>query len=283
VRAFGNDPSIDTIVVPLAPRGVPDDDRPAMICGVGPDVAATLCVYWMSPWLEGPGAELIAGDPATPIFHSIDRLFTAVQQRTWWDSLRQRLAADGSGRPDGSVPPARVPGLSDLLDEFTADAGDNDEVALNELESMRVCERAGLRFAPARAARSAAEARAAARAVGYPVAVKVLSRDITHKTAAGGVRLAIASPADVGDAVTDIEAATERSSPDARRDGCSSRTRSPAAARFSSAQARPAARRPRPRRTQERPAYRATSYPRQPFLITTISGRSSVTMHRNRL
>ncbi len=48
-------------------------------------------------------------------------------------------------------------------------------------------------------------------------------------------------------------------------------------------QARRAARRPRPHRTQEGPAYRATDPPGRPVLTLTMNERSSVAMHPNRL
>ncbi len=65
-------------------------------------------------------------------------------------------------------------------------------VTLTEAESRALLEEAGLEFASMEAARSAEEAAEAASRTGGPVAVKLLSRHITHKSDAGGVMLDVA-------------------------------------------------------------------------------------------
>jgi acyl-CoA synthetase (NDP forming) len=54
---------------------------------------------------------------------------------------------------------------------------------------------------------------------GYPVAAKVLSPDITHKTDAGGVALDIASASELADRARALVAAARRHQPDARIEG----------------------------------------------------------------
>ncbi|MCU0307096.1 MAG: GNAT family N-acetyltransferase [Thermoleophilia bacterium] len=63
----------------------------------------------------------------------------------------------------------------------------------------------GIPFARARIARSAADAAAAQAAIGRPVAVKLLSSTVTHKSDVGGVVLGCASPAAAGMAWWTIE------------------------------------------------------------------------------
>jgi acetyltransferase len=75
---------------------------------------------------------------------------------------------------------------------------------LDEHESKAILESYGIPVAPTRVARDEAEAVAAAAALGFPVAVKLWSRTITHKTDVGGVRLAIADTAAVAQAFRDI-------------------------------------------------------------------------------
>jgi acyl-CoA synthetase (NDP forming) len=70
----------------------------------------------------------------------------------------------------------------------------------------------------ARLAHSAAEAEAAARAIGKPVALKVQSADIPHKTEAGAVALAI-DAAGAAAAYDRVRAAAMRYAPQARIDG----------------------------------------------------------------
>ena len=61
--------------------------------------------------------------------------------------------------------------------------------ALNEAESLAFLEQAGVRTAPYAVALSADEAAAITQRFDAPVAIKVLSRDLMHKSDVGGVRL----------------------------------------------------------------------------------------------
>jgi acyl-CoA synthetase (NDP forming) len=90
---------------------------------------------------------------------------------------------------------------------------------LNEADAKAVLADAGVPVLPERLARSADEARAAAAALGVPVAMKVASPDLPHKSDAGGVRLGVATPADAARAYDGIVAAVRRARPDARVDG----------------------------------------------------------------
>jgi acyl-CoA synthetase (NDP forming) len=67
--------------------------------------------------------------------------------------------------------------------------------------------------------RSAEEAVADARAVGRPVALKVQSADIPHKSGAGGVALNVTGDGDVGAAYERVLAGAKRHAPAARIDG----------------------------------------------------------------
>ena len=53
----------------------------------------------------------------------------------------------------------------------------------------------------------------------FPVAVKVLSRDIAHKSEVGGVKLGISSLAGVADAIAAIRASVKKHKPEATIDG----------------------------------------------------------------
>ncbi|HHY35052.1 MAG TPA: acetyl-CoA synthetase [Firmicutes bacterium] len=68
-------------------------------------------------------------------------------------------------------------------------------------------------------ARTAEEAVEKAGAVGYPVAVKVVSREISHKTDAGGVKLDLDTPSSVRAAYYDIIESCKRYNPDAEIQG----------------------------------------------------------------
>ncbi|MBC8056942.1 MAG: bifunctional acetate--CoA ligase family protein/GNAT family N-acetyltransferase, partial [Rhizobiales bacterium] len=63
------------------------------------------------------------------------------------------------------------------------------------------------------------EAVAAAEAIGFPVALKILSSDISHKSDVGGVTLNLGTAAEVNDAALAMLARVRKTLPDARVDG----------------------------------------------------------------
>jgi hypothetical protein len=69
--------------------------------------------------------------------------------------------------------------------------------AIDEAMARRLLSEAGVPFAPERVARSAADAVDAAAALGFPVALKILSPDLAHKSDVGGVRLGLRDAAAV--------------------------------------------------------------------------------------
>lgn len=62
---------------------------------------------------------------------------------------------------------------------------------LNILDSKKILEKFGVKFARSGLAKSVDEALMAANSIGYPVVIKVISHEISHKTDAGGVVVGI--------------------------------------------------------------------------------------------
>ncbi|MDH1524645.1 acetate--CoA ligase family protein [Achromobacter mucicolens] len=89
----------------------------------------------------------------------------------------------------------------------------------NEAQARAYVAAFGVPEAATGVARSADEAVRDARRVGYPVAVKILSPDIAHKTEAGGVALNLADDEAVRAAWADVTRAAARAQPGARIDG----------------------------------------------------------------
>ncbi|GAB2800539.1 bifunctional acetate--CoA ligase family protein/GNAT family N-acetyltransferase [Halomonas shantousis] len=90
---------------------------------------------------------------------------------------------------------------------------------LTEPEAAGVLAAYGIPTVPAIMARTPEDASEAARQLGFPVVLKILSRDISHKSDAGGVQLNLASPAAVTQAAEDMLATVRRVVPGARVDG----------------------------------------------------------------
>jgi acetate---CoA ligase (ADP-forming) subunit beta len=84
---------------------------------------------------------------------------------------------------------------------------------LTELESKEILRSWGLPVPACVQAASAAEVVSLAGQVGYPIAMKVLSPAIVHKSDAGGVKLDLASALEVDQAYREIEASCRRLDP----------------------------------------------------------------------
>lgn len=89
----------------------------------------------------------------------------------------------------------------------------------NEADARAYVAAFGLPQARVQCDRDADEAVAEAQAAGYPVALKILSADIAHKTEAGGVALGLADAAAVRTAFDQVRQAAAQAQPDARIDG----------------------------------------------------------------
>ena len=90
---------------------------------------------------------------------------------------------------------------------------------LSEIEAKQMLEEAGVPVSPARLAKTASEAAKVADELGYPVVLKVVSPQITHKTDVGGVELGLTSANDVREAFDRIAASVKKHAPKATIDG----------------------------------------------------------------
>ena len=99
---------------------------------------------------------------------------------------------------------------------------------LTEIESKQVLAQAGIPVALPLLARTAKEAAQAARKLGFPAVLKIVSPDVTHKSDAGGVKLGLSSPREVEAGFDEIVAAVQRHQPAARLEGVAVQKMAPA-------------------------------------------------------
>jgi len=92
---------------------------------------------------------------------------------------------------------------------------------LTEVEAKQLLGEAGIPVTETVLAKTKQEAIETAGRMGYPVALKIVSPQITHKSDAGGVKLGLASADDVAAAFDAIVAAVKRAEPSATIDGVS--------------------------------------------------------------
>jgi succinyl-CoA synthetase beta subunit len=90
---------------------------------------------------------------------------------------------------------------------------------VTEAEALSLFAALGITVAEGEVAENMEHAQAVASRLGYPVAMKIASPDIAHKSDAGGVRIGLANEDDVASAYDDIIANVGGAHPDAQIDG----------------------------------------------------------------
>ena len=150
-------------------------------------------MVWLSEWLQGPGSSGYEGDERVPLFRSMDRCFGAIAA---WHALADRSGGFSGKRrsPELAVQAARS--VLSSAGEVVAERG-----------AKKILAAYGVPVVQDRLAATADEAAAAARALGYPVAMKAESPTILHRTELGAVRLGIADEATVRRTFEEIAAA----------------------------------------------------------------------------
>ena len=162
--------------------------KPFVVCWVAAPEAALVA-------LRARGIAVLRG--AEPAVDAVAGLILyAEARRNWFADAAQRAALE-----------LHAP-------EFSAARG-----PVSSAEGARLLSQAGVHLAPHAVAQSAGAAVAAASRLGYPVALKIESPDILHKTEAGGVRLNLANAAAVRAAFAALKANAQSYKPGARIDG----------------------------------------------------------------
>ena len=210
--AFLNDSGFSALVMPMIfAHSSSSGARAPTIVEAAARTDRPLAVVWMNEWYQGPGSELLDADPKVCVFRSADRCFATLRAWLDWHDYSGRQP-DAERRSAPSAEPTARAILSDAMQRGTT---------LSETESKRILACYGIAIPQEILARDPEAAAAASRQIGGPVAIKIVSPDILHKTEAGGVRLGLSTPEDVRKAGEDIQASALRYAPQARIDGIS--------------------------------------------------------------
>jgi acetyltransferase len=100
------------------------------------------------------------------------------------------------------------PGIRDILGR--AQRTEHGLAVLDEVDSKALLRAYGLSMPAERVVASSAAAQAAAEEIGYPLVLKLLSHEITHKSDVGGVMLGLQAASAVGEAFTRMAASLAR-------------------------------------------------------------------------
>lgn len=218
--AFLNDSSFSALVMPLIfAHSASSGARAPTIIDAAARTGRPLAVVWMNEWYQGPGSHLLDADPKVCMFRSADRCFATLRAWFDWHDQRPPLQSDLIRR---SSPKAMQDARAILAGASTRGA------ALSEAESKQVLSSYGIPIPQEMLVGNPEEAVAAAQRIGGPVALKIVSPDILHKTEVGGVRLGLSTPQEISKAAADILASALHYAPQARVDGISVQQMAPA-------------------------------------------------------
>jgi acetyltransferase len=211
--AFMNDSGFSALVMPMIfAHASSSGARAPTIVEAAARSDRPLAVVWMNEWLQGPGSELLDADPRACMFRSADRCFAALRAWCDWHEGHGREQPEVKRR---SAPSAEPAARAILLDAIGRGA------ALSETDSKRILACYGIAVPQEIVACDPEQAASAAGRIGGPVAIKIVSPDILHKTEAGGVKLGLSTPENVREATRNILASVSRYAPQARIDGIS--------------------------------------------------------------
>ncbi|KVQ61111.1 acetate--CoA ligase family protein [Burkholderia territorii] len=213
LNAFMDDPAFSAVVVPLVfAHAAATGARAPVICEVAAQKKAAVAAIWMNEWLEGPGSAVLDADPNVTLFRSADRCCAAIRAWCDWHERRAALTVD--------VPRLSSTHAKARAEAILAGAREHGKV-VSEQDSKRVLGLYGIRIPHEIVAQTPEAAQQATKSMRFPVAVKIASPDIAHKTEVDGVRLHLGDPQAVHAAAHQVLASANQLRPDAHITGVS--------------------------------------------------------------
>jgi acyl-CoA synthetase (NDP forming) len=208
LQALVDDPNVDSIaLISASLQGDLARDIAREVAAVAERTSKTIVLCWSARDALAKEAYALLDGARLPHYKSPVRCARALVALTRYAEATRRAAA----RREESALTLERPDASRVL--ASAKGG------LTEYESKRILAEYGIPVTREVLAGSVEEARRAAERIGYPVALKIQSSDIAHKTEAGGVRLGLRDSDELAAACKEIVANARERSPGARIDG----------------------------------------------------------------
>jgi acetyltransferase len=213
VRAVLDEENVDALLAILSPYALTD---PASLAGqltaLAEGYAKPIFACWMGGTSVASSREIFAAHKvpnySTPEF-AVDAIAAlALHSANQAQLLQVPEPLEPTSAPDRATAQAIIDAALDAGREW-----------LDPAESKGVLAAFGVPVLQSVAAKTATEAARAARKAGFPVAMKILSPDIPHKTDVGGVRLGLADEATVRRAYRAMLGEVARARPDAKLEG----------------------------------------------------------------
>ncbi|OGR06633.1 MAG: GNAT family N-acetyltransferase, partial [Deltaproteobacteria bacterium RIFOXYD12_FULL_50_9] len=213
VKACLDDPEVDGVLVILTPQAMTKPLESAMaVIELSSQSSKPLLACWMGE-KQVAEARLAFAQAKKPSFRTPEpavEVFSYLSAYYQNQKLLMQVPGPLSHHLEPDVEGARMVIEGALLERRTV---------LNEMESKALLSAFHIPVANTMIARSPNEALLIAEQIGFPVAMKVNSRDITHKTDAGGVLLNLGNAQAVRSAYHEIMEHVQQCRPNAQTDG----------------------------------------------------------------
>ncbi|MBT8105867.1 MAG: acetate--CoA ligase family protein, partial [Woeseiaceae bacterium] len=208
------DPGVDGAIVILTPQAM---TRPTEVAEAVVAAAKNSKKPVITSWMGGgqvAAARDIFNNAHVPGFGTLENAVDAFSYLARYNKNQRLLLQTPAPLTRGQKEPDRE-GARLIIESVLRESRN----VLTEPESMAVLNAFGIRTVQNSVARSANEALVIAESIGFPIAMKVLSTDISHKSDAGGVRLNIDSAQEVRGAYKQLIDSVSRKVPDATISG----------------------------------------------------------------
>jgi acetyltransferase len=213
MKAAVAEPGIDGVLLIHAPKPGSDEEALARAIGeVFSPSAKPVLGCWMGEASVRAARELLA-DKHMPVFRTPEAAVDAFHNIASFYRNQQLLQQTPPPLGDGAVPDTE--GARLLIEGVLAER----RKVLTEMESKALLAAFHIPVTRTMLARSATEAMLIASQLGYPVALKIDSPDISHKSDVQGVMLDVHTAAQVRDRYNEMLQAVARAQPSARING----------------------------------------------------------------
>lgn len=203
----------DAVLVMNCPAAVADslDAAQSVVATLGERRPAVL-TCWLGEEAPAEARQLFA-EKRIPTYQTPEQAISAFSHLSnYWRNQQALMETPPAASDDVIIDKACAEAIIDCVLE-------DGRSVLTEPEAAAILSAYGIPTVSSIVVKTPQEASEAAKQLGFPVVLKILSRDVSHKSDVGGVQLNLASPAAVTQAATDMLATVRGVAPQARVDG----------------------------------------------------------------
>lgn len=180
MKIFSNDERLHGIIVPITLLGDATKERAFNLINLAKNIKKPVVCLWIGGSLNKEGHKILEKSPIPLIKDAKNCIFAMKALLEYYDFTRNLHISDRTY----VTPPKKLSSLETF---------DEDTRILNEYESKKLLSDYGFPSTRERLAHSLDEALSFAKEISFPLVLKVISRQIPHKTDAGVVKVGIGS------------------------------------------------------------------------------------------